>query len=149
MFPEGWDGVMRMRVIQAVLLLIVGVLVLLLMLHDPLGNFLQTIGLVLSLSTFLFSARGVLDYPSKGLEARTPFLPEPHPLMVCFWLNVPLLIPGPLVGIALAGYNRDVYAIWAVAIVGSVIGVVMLVCFLPHFSLFLLVPPAFFWCVRV
>lgn len=148
-FPEGWDGVMRMRVIQAVLLLIVGVLVLLLMLHDPLGNFLQTIGLVLSLSTFLFSARGVLDYPSKGLEARTPFLPEPHPLMVCFWLNVPLLIPGPLVGIALAGYNRDVYAIWAVAIVGSVIGVVMLVCFLPHFSLFLLVPPAFFWCVRV
>lgn len=127
LFPEGWDGTMRTRVIQGALVGLTGVLILLLMLHDPLGNFLQMLGLVLSLSTFLFSARSVLDYPSKGADFRAPFVPEPHPLMVCFWLNLPMLIPGPLVGVALAGYNRDVYAVWVVAIVGSVFGIILLV----------------------
>lgn len=127
LFPAGWDGAMRTRVIQLVLSLVAGVLIFLLLLHNPLGNMLQAVGLLLSLSTFLFSARRVLDYPCAGDEFRSPFVPAPHPLMVCFWLNLPLLIPGPLVGVALAGYTRDVYAVWAVAIIGSLIGIILLV----------------------
>jgi hypothetical protein len=125
LFPVGWDGVMRTRVIQAMLVLVTGVLIFLLLLHNPFGNALQAVGLLLSLSTFLFSARRVLDYPNSNGGSRVPFVPEPHPLMVCFWLNLPLLIPGPLVGLALAGYTRDVYAVWIVAIVGSMMGILL------------------------
>lgn len=126
LFPEHWDAKMRTIGIRTVLVLLAGGLILVLMLHNPLGNLLQVLGLILSVSTFFFSASRVLDYPSAPEGSfRIPFVPAPHPLMVCFWLNLPMLIPGPLVAVAMSGYNRDVYAIWGVAIIGSVIGIIL------------------------
>lgn len=127
LFPLDWDGEMRTRVIQVVLACLTGVLVLILMIHEPLANGLQAVGLVLSLSTFIFSARGVLDYPLRGVHVRVPFRRDPHPLMVCFWLNIPLLIPGPLIGVLIGGFTRDVYAVWSMALAGAVIGIIMMV----------------------
>lgn len=138
LFPADWSGDMRVRVIQGILVGLTGVLVLILVLHAPLANGLQAVGLVLSLSTFVFSARGVLNHPSEEQGQRVPFKPEPHPLTVCFWLNLPLLIPGPLIGVLIGGYTRDVYAVWTMALVGAVIGIILMVrlSVLPVFRFF-------------
>ena len=128
LFPDEWDGETRTRAIQGVLVVFTGVMVLLLMLHAPLSNALQAVGLILSLSTFVFSTPSVLAYQLKGEQGvRTPFKPEPHPLMVCFWLNCPLILPGPLVSVAVGGYTRDIYAVWTVALAGAMIGIVFMV----------------------
>ena len=132
LFPEEWDGETRTRAIQGVLVGLTGVMVLLLMLHAPLSNGLYAVSLLLSLSTFIFSAPSVLTYQLKGEQGvRTPFKPEPHPLMVCFWLNCPLILPGPLLAVAVGGYTRDIYAVWTVALVGAMIGIVFMVCIHP------------------
>lgn len=88
------------------------------------GNVFQLIGLFFVLMNFIFSANSVLDYPGTGLagDRRHPFVAEPHPLVVCFWINLPMLLPAPLVAVALAGYLRDVYALTAVAFIGSLLG---------------------------
>ncbi len=130
LFPEAWDAAWRTRCIQLILVCETGGLALLLLLHDVTSNFLQAGGLVLSLSTFLFSASSVLDYPSRGSEFRETLKPEPHPLMVCFWLNMPMLFPAPMAAVVLAGYGRDMYSMWGVAVVGAMIGIMYMVRFL-------------------
>jgi len=126
-FPDEWNSEMRTRAIQGLLVVLTGVMVLILMLHAPLSNALQAVGLVLSLSTFLFSTQGVLRYHIREERTRTPFKPEPHPLTVCFWLNLPLLIPGPLVAVAVGGYTRDLYAVWTIALTGALLGILFMV----------------------
>lgn len=91
------------------------------------GNVFQLIGLFFVLTNFLFSTNSLLDYAGKGssVDRRQPFVAEPHPLVVCFWINVPMLLPAPLVAVALAGYLRDVYALTAVAFIGSLLGSIL------------------------
>ena len=125
LFPESWDVRFRTLAIKLTLAGLTGVLVLLFALHDFLANLFQILGLVLVLSNFLFSLSSVLDYPGKGAVFREPFKPEPHPLVVSFWVNFPMLLPAPLVAVAISGYIRDVYAVGAIAVIGAVVGIIM------------------------
>lgn len=134
LFPMEWDATMRTHVIQGILVCLTGGLVFILMLHAPLGNGLQALGLILSLSTLIFSAHGVLGYPFRSDMTQLSMDPEPHPLMVCFWLNIPLLLPGPVIAVAIAGYTRDVYATWALAFVAAVLGILYMVSIFRAFN---------------
>jgi hypothetical protein len=51
--------------------------------------------------------------------------PEPHPLMICFWLNVPLLLSATFGAIAVVGLVRDAYALCVIVIGAALLGLLL------------------------
>ena len=125
LFPDSWDVRLRTAAIKFTLTGIIAVFVLLFALHDWESNLFQIAGLFLVLFNFFFSAYPVLDYAGKGLSYRSPFTPAPHPLVVCFWIYFPMLLPAALMVVALSGYLRDAYALCGVGVLGAIFAIIL------------------------
>jgi hypothetical protein len=133
--------VWRFRVVEAMLVLTTGAFALLFVVHDFVANVFLVLGLCLTLGSLLFNAQSTLYQYVETAGERNPARCLAHPLLVCFWLNVPQIIPAVLVLVAVSGYTRDVYAVWVVAGVGAVMGSLLQV-------LQVLAPPSFLVCAN-
>jgi hypothetical protein len=116
------DPVWRLRAVKGLLLLITGAFALLFALHDLMANIFLLVGLSLTLGSLTISAQSVLFQFIATAGVRSPGRCTAHPLLVCFWLNVPQIVPALVVLVAVSGYTRDVYAVWAVAGIGAIMG---------------------------
>jgi hypothetical protein len=94
--------------------------------RDWRGNVFLILGILLGLVNLVFSIAVVLDYTGRG--ARTGGS-APHPLMVCFWINFPLLLPALVIVVAVAGFVRDIIGVGVVGVIGAVIGLILQVRF--------------------
>lgn len=87
-------------------------------------NLFQLVGIAIALAHLVFSAHSPLNYAGRQqqnqAEARIA-----HPLLVCFWLNVPLIIPAIVTAQASTSYLRDSYALLVVAIASFALGLGM------------------------
>jgi hypothetical protein len=84
-------------------------------------NLFQLVGLAISLAHLVFSAHSPLNYAGRQQQG----LVEAHPLLVCFWLNVPLIIPAFVTAQAATSFLRDSYALLVVAIASFALGLAM------------------------
>ncbi len=84
------------------------------------GNFFLLLGVLVALSGLAFSVTSVLDYAGRSGAGKGP-----HPLMVCFWINFPLLLPALVVVVVIAGFTRDVVAVGVVGVMAAVLGLVL------------------------
>lgn len=132
--------VWRFRVVEAMLVLTTGAFALLFVVHDFVANIFLVLGLCLTLGSLLFNAQSTLYQYVETAGERSPARCLAHPLLVCFWLNVPQIIPAVVALVAVSGYTRDVYAVWVVAGVGAIMGSLLQVLF---FS-----PPFFLVCAN-
>ena len=99
--------------------------------RDWQGNFFPLLGIACVLWNLLLCAHDALDYAGRGdgegyaTLMQEDATPKPHPLMVCFWLNVPLLLAATLGAVAIAGLLRDAYALFSLVIGAYLLGLVM------------------------
>lgn len=114
--------VRRLWMVKGVLLLLTFGLSVFFWVHDTMANIFLLVGLFLTFGTLTMGAQSVLGYYVETRGARVADRGAPHPLLVCFWLNVPHILPALLVSVAIGGYIRDVYAVWAVTFIGAVMG---------------------------
>ena len=132
MFPVEWSPGTQGLVIKGLLTALTVALGLVFVIHDWQSNLFQPVGLVLCLSNLVFAAHKPLDYPARRHavlvnQAASLFQgpPDGHPLMVCFWLNVPLIISA-LFGVqAVTGLVRDYYAFCGVFFAAAAMGFIL------------------------
>ena len=134
MFPPDWSPGTQNLVIKGLLtVLALSLGLVFVLLHDWQSNLFQLIGLVLCLSNLLFSAHKPLDYPGRRHavlvhQAQSLFhqgAPDGHPLMVCFWLNTPLVISAVFGVQAVTGLVRDYYAFCGVFFAAAALGFIL------------------------
>ena len=135
-FPAKWTPFEKSVGIKIILSVFTAGFFVMFAVHNMMANLFQLIGLILVLTNLIFSAHSVLDYPGKGVDFRggeddgsaessQKNLSEPHPLTVCFWINIPVLLPAILVNVAVSGFMRDCYALAVVAVIGALLGLIM------------------------
>lgn len=126
-YAAQWEGrpILRLWAVKGGLVLLTGGLSVFFWAHDAFANIFLLVGLMLTLGTLTLSAQSVLNRYVETGGGRVIDRGAPHPLLVCFWLNVPQILPALLVSVAIGGYIRDLYAVWAVAVIGSVAGNLM------------------------
>lgn len=132
-FPARWTAFERNLGIKIILAGVTSVFFIVFASHDFTANLFQLIGLILVLTNLIFSAHSILDYAGKGAgfrggEEDQAKRVDPHPLTVCFWINVPVLLPAILGIVAISGFIRDFYAVLVVALIGALLGLVLQVC---------------------
>lgn len=122
-FPGEWSGERRIVAIKVALFVLTVGLGSIFVARDWRGNLFQIIGLCVVLWNLLLSANGALHYPAvqaDAVEGNTP-----HPLLVCFWLNIPLILPAVIGAVAVTGLVRDVFMLCTVTVMASLLGLVM------------------------
>ncbi len=126
MFPPDWSPGTKSLVIKVLLAgLTVGVGVVF-VIRNWQSNLFQLIGLAICFSNLVFAAHKPLDYASRQHAVDNKQAPpDGHPLMVCFWLNVPLILSALFGAQAVAGLMRDFYAFCGVFVAGAVLGFIL------------------------
>lgn len=125
--PDSWQGERRTLAIKGLIAALAVGIGSIFVARDWRGNLFQLLGLGGVLWNLLLNAHTALDYVGKyGYSGLGPAgAPEPHPLMICFWLNVPLLLSSSFGAIAVSGFLRDGYALCVVAIGAALMGLLL------------------------
>lgn len=93
------------------------------------GNLLNIVGLVLCVWNLLYSLRDDLfplqppvtthNDPLRGVPG------NPHPLVACVLVNLPLILPAYTILLAISGFGRDTGVVLTFGLVGGVMGIVL------------------------
>lgn len=124
LFPASWSAGRHNVLIKLALAILACGLGSIFVMRDWQANVFQIAGLVLSVSHLLFSAHEPLNYAAKG-ERYLDGPPSPHPLMVCFWLCVPQILPALIGAQAVSGFVRDGYGLCGVVFGGFLLGLIL------------------------
>jgi hypothetical protein len=126
--PDSWQAGRRTLAVKALITALAVGIGSVFVARDWRGNLFQLLGLGGVLWNLLLNAHGALDYVGReGYAALEPedAPPEPHPLMICFWLNVPLLLSATFGAIAVVGLVRDAYALCVIVIGAALLGLLL------------------------
>jgi hypothetical protein len=129
--PDSWLAGRRTVAIKGILVVLGLGLASIFVARDWQGNLLPLLGLACALWNLLLCANEALDYVGRGDGEGHVLLeddekePTPHPLMLCFWLNVPLLLAAMLTIVAIANFVRDTYALMVVIGGAYLLGLLM------------------------
>jgi hypothetical protein len=137
--PDSWQGGKRTLAIKALIAALAVAIGSVFVARDWRGNLFQLLGLGAVLWNLLLNAHEALDYVGReGYAALEPgdAPPEAHPLMICFWLNVPLLLSAAFGAIAVVGLMRDAYALCVVVIGAALMGLLLQASIFMCFFLF-------------